>query len=458
MRTTLAAGWGEGLGKLLCLFDGVVNGGVFPAGITADHVNIALAHGVDDTLCFDFALSGDVDVGGFDHDGMVADKLVVVGDAHPFEVDESLPDEPVDVDLLVGTAADFDVEAEVGTRGDIVVEAHAVEDFVAGEIDPVHLLVAAGKVETQVEYDDFVGVEQRAVAAMGEVDEAVERYGGDEMVVGVGALGGGDGLGVGVDGAYRFAEVYAASVQVVEVAVDQLHGALTGIEEEVVVGGAFLTVVEGHEHVEREFGEEFAHGVALQFVEVAGVELFVIGDEELVGDAGAKFLADEALEGGGVVEAVGEIEVGEALHELVVRQLVDIVLERRVEIAVGIEHLGAFGDIAEFDPVEHLLDEGLGLVGVEVEEVSGDVPDEAGRVEGTAKAAGNGLLFEDEVVVAALFVSEGKAADAGSEDEIFGVLHFELSCRMFDVVCVCFYLCLRCGVMLRQRFCSSCRR
>ena len=86
----------------------------------------------------------------------------------------------------------------------------------------------------------------------------------------------------------------------------------------VVIGGRVALTEVGNDLLLIGEGEEAAHSIAVKRVEVAGVELLVVGDEELLGDATAKLAVEHVLEVGVLGVGVAE-EVVEAVDELLLR-------------------------------------------------------------------------------------------------------------------------------------------
>ena len=176
----------------------------------------------------------------------------------------------------------------------------------------------------------------------------------------------------------------------------------------IVIGGRVALTEVGYDLLLIGEGEEAAHGIAIEGVEVAGVEFLVVGDEELLGDATAKLAVEHILEVGVLGVGVTE-EVVEAVDELLLLQLVDVLLEGEVHIAVAILYLGMLAAAQQRGRVDMLADELLHLGIAEMEEVTGVVPHEAILLDGLTIAT-DGTIGLDDAVVA---VSEGGIAEPG---------------------------------------------
>lgn len=155
-------------------------------------------------------------------------------------------------------------------------------------------------------------------------------------------------------------------------------------------------------------GEEAAHGIAVEGVEVAGVELLIVGDEELLGDATAKLAVEHVLEVGILGVGVAE-EIVEAVDELLLRQLVYVLLEGEVDIAVAILNLRVLAAAQQRGGIDMLTDELLHLGIAEMEEVAGVVPHEAILLDGLAVTTDGGIGLDDAVVA----VGKGGIAEPG---------------------------------------------
>ena len=176
----------------------------------------------------------------------------------------------------------------------------------------------------------------------------------------------------------------------------------------IVIGGRVALTEVGNNLLLIGKGEEAAHGIAVERVEVAGVEFLVVGDEELLGDATAKLAVEHVLEVGILGVGVAE-EVVEAVDELLLGQLVDVLLEGEVHIAVAILYLGMLPAAQQRGRVDMFADELLHLGIAEMEEVAGVVPHEAILLDGLAIATDGTVGLDDAVVV----IGEGGIAEPG---------------------------------------------
>lgn len=158
--------------------------------------------------------------------------------------------------------------------------------------------------------------------------------------------------------------------------------------------------------------------------EITGVQLLIVRDEKLFADSLAEFLVQHALEAlrvevlGGVFP---EVQIVEALRELVFGQLVDVFLEREVDPVSVVDDLGIFldgDDLVGRHPIAEVLFD-LGMV--EMKKVAGKVPDESVLFDGFAPAADFILALENEVIVRVDEIAEREAGDACADDEILGV-------------------------------------
>ena len=189
---------------------------------------------------------------------------------------------------------------------------------------------------------------------------------------------------------------------------DILDGTALRIGEVVVIGCRVALTEVGDNLLLIGKGEEAAHGIAVERVEVAGVEFLVVGDEELLGDATAKLAVEHILEVGILGVGVAE-EVVEAVDELLLRQLVYILLEGEVDIAVAILYLRMLAAAQQRGGVDMLTDELLHLGIAEMEEVAGVVPHEAILLDGLTIATDGSVGLDDAVVT----VGKGGIAEPG---------------------------------------------
>ena len=97
--------------------------------------------------------------------------------------------------------------------------------------------------------------------------------------------------------------------------------------------------------------------------------------------------------------SAGEVEVVEALDELVLRELVDVLLEREIDHPPAVGDLRRPRDRPDLLPLHPLAQPRLDVGVLEVEEVPGVVPDEAVLVDRLAVAADLAVGFEDRCSV-----------------------------------------------------------
>ena len=357
-------------------------------------------------------------IGGIHDHGVVRHELLRGNDACAAEVGEDTLEPVIDIDSGVLVEAELNVERHAVGAEDVVVVADAVEgEFLAGEVDPVVTGVITLAIEAEVEDEHLVPrVERGIVLDTTELQELWEGNGRDEAVVGELALVGNDTLRFKVDAHDALTEEQAIVGNVLLERVDIFDGSTTGIGEVIVIGcGVALTEV-GDYLLLVGIGEEAAHGIAVERVEVAGVELLVVGDEELLGDATAKLAVEHITEVGILGVGVAE-EVVEAVDELLLRQLVDVLLEGEVHIAVAILYLGMLAAAQQRGRVDMLADELLHLGIAEMEEVAGVVPHEAILLDGLAIAT-DGTVGLDDAVVA---IGKGGIAEPGGSSAYYNI-------------------------------------
>ena len=120
-----------------------------------------------------------------------------------------------------------------------------------------------------------------------------------------------------------------------------------------------------------------------------------------------------------------EEQLGQALEELVERQLVDVLLEREVDVAPGVTDLRDALDRAHVLSRHPRAQPRLDARILEVKEVPRVVPDEPGRFDGLAVAADLGVRLADQDALAGRHlappVREAEATDAGPEHQDVGI-------------------------------------
>ena len=175
--------------------------------------------------------------------------------------------------------------------------------------------------------------------------------------------------------------------------------------------------------------EEPPHRVFVERAEVGRVQLLVVRNEEFLRDGAPEACIEHALEA--VVRLLlarrdCEVEVVEAVDEVLLRELVDVLLEREVDgVAFEVDERLAV-DLPDVLPRHVVAEPRLDLGVLEVEEVPGVVPDEPLLLHGLAVTADLRVAFENEViVVAALGERRGRreAGNACSHDESLHLLH-----------------------------------
>jgi len=208
--------------------------------------------------------------------------------------------------------------------------------------------------------------------------------------------GGGDLASREIDRDRRLAARHGVGRQIAEQRVDVLDRAAGGVREGRVValgGGARRA----RPHVRDDVGdvgvrEEPSHRVDVEPVEVGRVQLLVVRPEEALGDALAEPPVEHLAERARRAVAGGpEVQLDQAVEEVVVRQLVDVLLEREVDVAAGIADRAAPDHGADLVAGHAGAQPGLDRRVAEVEEVARVVPHEAVLHHRTAVAAGLGF-------------------------------------------------------------------
>ena len=174
-------------------------------------------------------------------------------------------------------------------------------------------------------------------------------------------------------------------------------------------------------------GEKPPHGVLVERGQVAGVEFLVVRDQKLLCDAAAKprvehlfevrlfrRCARAARQSSGHVR---EVEVVQTLDELRLRELVNVLLERKIDLLSGVGNARALLDGADVLSFHPCTEPRFDFRVLEVEEVTRVVPGEAFSLDRLAIAADLVARFEDEVLLVAQGGGRGEAADAGTDDE-----------------------------------------
>ena len=135
----------------------------------------------------------------------------------------------------------------------------------------------------------------------------------------------------------------------------------------------------------------------VQLVQVAGIELFVVGDEEFLGDGHAEFRIQHLLEVGGRVHDPPIEQAAQAVDELLLVQLADVELKGVVHIAAAVEDKGALVVVHFVPALEERGEPAPELLLAEMKKVARVVPDELPRVKGPAISPRFTLLFQDEI-------------------------------------------------------------
>jgi len=169
-------------------------------------------------------------------------------------------------------------------------------------------------------------------------------------------------------------------------------------------------------------GEEAAHRVGVERVEVRRVQLLVVRAKELVGDPRAEppiqHLAERVH---GRITVRPEEQRDEALQELLGGELMDVQLEREVDVSARIADLRAPLDGADVLPGHALSQPLLDRRVLEVEEVARVVPDEAVLDDRLAVAPRLVVRLADEDACVGMRlappVREAQAADARADHE-----------------------------------------
>jgi len=223
---------------------------------------------------------------------------------------------------------------------------------------------------------------------------------------------------------HRLAARHHPRREVVEQRLDVLHRAALRIRERGVVARR-LRRDRPRPHVADDVGDvgvrkEPSHRVDVEAIEVRRVQLLVVRAQELVGDALAELLVEHRAERARLAARdprILEVEIGQALEELVERQLVDVLLERKVDVAPGVaderELLDRAHLLARHPGAQPCLD----LRILEVEEVAAVVPDETVAHDRAAVAAGLGVALEHDDVIAVPPVGEREPGHAGPDHD-----------------------------------------
>ena len=201
-----------------------------------------------------------------------------------------------------------------------------------------------------------------------------------------------------IDRLHALPTTHAVRRQIVQQRAHVLDRAAGRIAERRVVP----TVARAGPHVRDDVGDicvgkEPAHRVDVQAIEVGGVQLLVVRAQELVGDRLAEPADQHVPERRRLALARrAEEQVDQALEELVVRELVDVLLEREVDVAARVADEALLDDrahvLAGHARAQPRLDRRI----LEVEEVAGVIPRESVTRDGAAVAARLALGLEHE--------------------------------------------------------------
>ena len=375
----------------------------------------------------------DVDVRGVHDDRMLGDELVVGDDAVLLQIDQHLLAHRGGVDDGVLRVSDLDVEAQSIRIEDVVVEPDAVKTGATIRVvDPVHVLPPL-PVEAEVEDEHLVpGVRRGVVRHVGHLEQAIERCRRHEALELDLALRRRGDLARQIDAHHGLAEADRVRPHRARERVHVLDRAARRIREGRVVGRVVRDLHVAEDVREVRVREEPPHRVAVERTEVGRVELLVVGDEELFGDRFPEPCVEHSLEvrrrcGGRVARReVREVEVVEAVDEVRLRQLVDVLLEGKVDrVALELDE-GFLLDVPDILALHARTEPRLDLGVLEVEEVARVVPDEPFLLHRLAVAADRGVGLEHEVVVVAALgerSSGREPCNSSANDERAYLLH-----------------------------------
>ena len=325
---------------------------------------------------------------------VVSDELMAIDDALAREVgQDALPErvDRADVERRAVGRAHLDIEAHAIATHDVVVPAHPIErERAVGEVHPVHTRRTLA-VEAEVEHEHLVRGERRCVVRDAcRTRERGERGRAHERTVVDGPSGGGRDPRREIDRDHTLVARHDVGRQIVQQRVHVLHGATRGIRERRVVAAVGRARAHRRDDVaDVRVRKEPPHRIGVERVEVGRVELLVVRPQKLVGDA----LAEPAIEhlaerARGLLAGRPEVELVQALDELGLRQLVDVLLEREVDVAARIADRRQLRDrpdvLARHARAQPRLDRGI----LEVEEVARIVPHEPGALDGAAVPTG----------------------------------------------------------------------
>src|SRR5580658_4048985 len=113
----------------------------------------------------------------------------------------------------------------------------------------------------------------------------------------------------------------------------------------------------------------------------------------------------------------------QTVDELVLRELVDVLLEGEIDRGPLVSNEALLLDRQDALRGHSLAEPGLDLGVLEVEEVARVVPGEAAPFDGLAVTADLGVRFEDEVVLVLGERARGEPTDPSADDEVTDGFH-----------------------------------
>ena len=145
--------------------------------------------------------------------------------------------------------------------------------------------------------------------------------------------------------------------------------------------------------------EKAPHSVHIQAVKVGGVELGIVGNQELFGNRLAELSVNHILERAEVCLLLGSEQVVEAIDKLLLRQLMNVHLEGEVYMPVAIKDLRMLCNgkhLVLCYLLHHIVPQFRML---EVEEMARIVPNETVLVNSLAIASNLAVGLNDQIVV-----------------------------------------------------------
>ncbi len=212
----------------------------------------------------------------------------------------------------------------------------------------------------------------------------------------------------------------------------ELRCAGLGVKESGVVRAFAADLEIPDDIVHRRLREEPPHGIRIESIEVAGIQFPVVRHEELLSDAPAEARVHHVLEAMARPVCGAEIEIVQAIQELLPGKLMDIRLKREIDQAVFVADPRSADDFPHCSR-RHSRQEVIAQdSAAEMEVVPRAIPYEPLLV-GAFAVPAQGLVFlEDQVVPGVEEVGEGQPRHAATQNEIGHALHTCRSIRSFS--------------------------